>query len=892
MQQALWWYLAVSLIGWLSFPLISRFFPNLPSRGYAVSRSLGLLLWGNLFWLLSSVFGLKNTHLLQGVVLGIYLGVSLWFSRHHLQELGSWFSAQRRFVVAVELLFLAGFVSFTFFRAHSPEIVGTEKPMELAFLNAILRSEVMPPRDPWLSGFSIAYYYLGYLLVALLSSLTSTPSGAAFNLAQGIWFSLAACGAYGILADLLMVRDVGENPRPGGEIPRCILAAALLAPVLLLLMGNAYGFMEMIHSRGLFWQEGSGLVMVSPFWQSLDLRGLDAPPAFQTGWRPDDSGGIPWWNASRVIRDVDFASQPVEVIDEFPNFSFILGDLHPHVLAIPFVLAVLALALEAHLRPYGGPYPFLGWELPFDPGGFLMASTLIGALALINIWDWPIYAGLYSAVMTLRLIRLRGWSWGRGGAFLLFGLGMALVGVLVYFPYFSSFSSQASGILPSLVFFTRGTHFWIHFGPLLVPLLGYLLWVTSSMRMGPRNWRKAVWILGLVMLSLVLFNGMAAWIASRLPDLGPLFMANLGAEGMPIGVLLKEALLRRLTSPGTLLTLGPLLVLGLGLFLSASGHGDHPGVPPVRIFVVLLITWGGILAFLPEFVYLLDFFGKRMNTIFKFYFQTWLLWSLAGGFGLCQIWRQARTEGFTLPALVLGLTAFLFGVFVVGTALFPEALTGRTTVRLPAFGAYILDWVFLLLGLVVVVGAGILLVRGRWAGLICLGAVVFLGVGSVYPLRAVLSRADFFRNTHAVSLDGTAVYRQNEPDLMAAVDWLWKADEGVVAEAVHPDGGSYTGYARISTLTGLPTVLGWRFHEVQWRGGQAEIGSRAEDMALLYETESWEQARGVIDKYNIEYILVAELERATYSVWERKFQRHLDLVFQQGAVCIYQTDLD
>jgi uncharacterized membrane protein len=63
-------------------------------------------------------------------------------------------------------------------------------------------------------------------------------------------------------------------------------------------------------------------------------------------------------------------------------------------------------------------------------------------------------------------------------------------------------------------------------------------------------------------------------------------------------------------------------------------------------------------------------------------------------------------------------------------------------------------------------------------------------------------------------------------------------------------------------------------------------------MALLYETESWEQARGVIDKYNIEYILVAELERATYSVWERKFQRHLDLVFQQGAVCIYQTDLD
>ena len=62
------------------------------------------------------------------------------------------------------------------------DAAGTEKPMELAFINAIMRSPTFPPSDPWLSGYAISYYYFGYVLVALLAKLTALPGAVAFNL--------------------------------------------------------------------------------------------------------------------------------------------------------------------------------------------------------------------------------------------------------------------------------------------------------------------------------------------------------------------------------------------------------------------------------------------------------------------------------------------------------------------------------------------------------------------------------------------------------------------------------------------------------------------------------------------------------------------------------------
>jgi len=115
---------------------------------------------------------------------------------------------------------------------------------------------------------------------------------------------------------------------------------------------------------------------------------------------------------------------------------------------------------------------------------------------------------------------------------------------------------------------------------------------------------------------------------------------------------------------------------------------------------------------------------------------------------------------------------------------------------------------------------------------------------------------------------------------------LKTAPEGVVAEAI---GGSYSNYARISTYSGQPTVLGWPGHEDQWRGSRAPQGTREEDIKTLYTTSDWNLANEIIQKYNIRYIYIGSLERTSMQVREEKFVSHLKPVFQQGSVVIYEV---
>jgi uncharacterized membrane protein len=107
-------------------------------------------------------------------------------------------------------------------------------------------------------------------------------------------------------------------------------------------------------------------------------------------------------------------------------------------------------------------------------------------------------------------------------------------------------------------------------------------------------------------------------------------------------------------------------------------------------------------------------------------------------------------------------------------------------------------------------------------------------------------------------------------------------------------GGSYSysngvDYERISTHTGLPTVLGWVGHELQWRGGTQEMGSRESDVNLLYETGDWQQALSIIQMYQIRYIYIGDVERSTYKVNPDKFSMNLPVIFSNTSVTIYEV---
>jgi uncharacterized membrane protein len=865
------WGFLSTLLGLLAFPFAFRVFPRLADRGYALSRSLGVLGAGYLLWMGTSLGILRNDFSgALAAVLGVALA-SVALSYRNRREIGAWMRQKARTIQWTELLFALAFVGWALVRAANPEIVATEKPMELAFVNAILRSPTFPPADPWLSGYAISYYYFGYVLVAMLSRLTGTSAGVAFNLANALWFALACLGAWSILLSLLGVAQRGARH-----------AAALLGPLFVIVTANLEGFLEVLWSAGLFWRTGADGQPTSWFWQMLDIKDLNQPPTAATGLIPDRF--LWWWRASRVIHDRNLAGASIEVIDEFPFFSFLLADNHPHLLALPFVLLAVAFVLQIflegerqdlRLRPPGegvsdkalqrtvyallgavlglalvrGLWVFraeasagaglgaaggvmiagglvvaigtavlamFGGKLPSLLRGpeILVAAWLFGALAVLNTWDLPIYLSLLFLVL----------YWQASGSDWLAGMGKAalasvivlILSLVAYFPWYPTFASQLSGILPNLFFPTRLPQFAVMFGAMLLPLGVWLAW-----RAGEGWRRRDTWVLLAMSLGIPVFLWLVAWLLSGVAMLAdPLLLqealGQLGAASLNQAT--QAALQRRLTDGWTSVLLSALVGLAALIFLRLRRSRPVGGKPPNAAFVLAMMAIGVLMILGPEFVYLRDLFGTRMNTVFKLYFAAWILLGLSTAYVAVDLWPRSSS----------------------------------------------------------------------WRGALRTLSLLPLMLGLVYPILATWTKTNAFRPPGGLTLDGTAHLAVDHPQDEAAIRWIDRyLPEGVLAEAV---GGSYTEFGRVATHTGFPTVLGWEFHEFQWRGTMEPQGSRKEDIRRLFETRDPSELASLLNRYQIDYVYIGPLERATYTLTQAelaKFPVLMDLIYATEDVEIY-----
>jgi YYY domain-containing protein len=150
-------------------------------------------------------------------------------------------------------------------------------------------------------------------------------------------------------------------------------------------------------------------------------------------------------------------------------------------------------------------------------------------------------------------------------------------------------------------------------------------------------------------------------------------------------------------------------------------------------------------------------------------------------------------------------------------------------------------------------------VRSGLAARMTLAAAIVLSL--FYPVEAAASRLR--QHEGAVSLDlRTALSRRSSADT-AAIDWLEKlaAEGSVVLEAT---GDPYSEFARISSHTGVPTVLGWANHEGLWRSNDAEISQRAAAVRTFYTITDPKSAALVLQKYHVTHVVVGDLERRLY----------------------------
>lgn len=830
MTAFLTWYFLLTLLGWLTFPLTFALFPALTDRGYTLARAAGLLVWAYVFWLFASLGVAQND--LGGIILAlvVLIALSIWSLVTHYSSLVTFFQTNIPLILTAEILFLAAFGFMAFVRSANPELNGTERPMELAFINGILRSPTFPPQDPWLSGYAISYYYFGYVMTAMLAKLSGVNGSTAHNLMTALIFGLGAIGSYGILYNLLDRRPQTADRLPSSAfrlLPSVTLP--LLAPLFLLLISNLAALLEVLHRRGIGWTkdpvtgEWSGA-----FWTWLDMKELSFPPVEPLAWIPDRY--LWWWRASRVIQDYDMLGSHREVIDEFPFFSFLLGDLHPHVLAIPFGLLAVSVALNLFLGGWRGEINLFGARLNLAPQGFLTAALVLGGLAFLNTWDILVAAALIVSAFVLYRAREDGWNWSRLEDLILLALPLGLFSLLLYFPFHLGFSSQAGGILPNFMYPTRGAHLWVMWGTLFIPIFAFLIYF-GVRELAPANTAskladsiKPNWKLGTLLslaitFSLSLLTLLTGWLGSIIEK--PFVDMFLASQNMTASQYLAATSLRRLDHIGSLITLLAILIPTLAFLfpkLPITNYEtlENPKPKIVNHFPLLLLTFATLLVLAPEFVYLRDQFGYRINTVFKFYYQAWILFSLVASFSVATLLQKLNFKANVAFRIVIGLVIF---------------------------------------------------------------------VGLLYPTFGLLTKTNNFKPTFGFNLNDFDRFQRENPEDAAAIQFLLTAPDGIVAEAI---GDGYSAYGRVSMYTGLQTVLGWPGHEAQWRGSYAPQGSRRDDITRLYTTARWEEAQAIIQQYNIRYIFIGNLERII-PVNEEKFTLFLKPVFQKGNTVIYEV---
>ena len=765
------WLLLIETVSLVAVPLGFIVFRGLSDKGFLLSKIMGVLLFAYIPWLLAA------TKLLDFSAASIYLslillaipGLAVFIVMR--RQILSFISERWRILVFEELLFLIAFLAFLALRWANPDLWhpfrGGEKPMDFAYLNAIIHSSTMPPYDPWFAGGFLNYYYFGQFIIATIIKATGILPEIAYNLAIPLLFALTVAGAFSIVYNLTdSIRNRRWERRGASWGPP---AAGIAAALLVVVLGNIDGMVQLVQgtSTVLFTQEP---FPAFDFWRSTRMMPPD-PPGFE--------------------------------ITEFPYFSFLFADLHAHLIAIPFTLLVAGTALSLVLSALRTNTHWLA----LTPLLAIMGLA-VGALGTINSWDYPGYLMLgmgsiglayYSSRkrldMNLLVVTVLG------------GTILAVLSYAAFLPFHDRYVAFELGGHLSKTQTSIHQYLAIH-GLFLFILVSYLLYESQTYL--TRFWsipasRKA----GLLIAGVLLISGTIAWDIST----------DTSYE----------------TSIILLLIIGAILLLGCHRLRNPDEETPH------HLYLMMLMS-GALAIGIATDIVTLNGDIDRMNTVFKLYIESWVLFGLSGGIVL---WLLFTGLGKPWQGYSIGKTLWFISLtlLIISTAVYP-----------------------------------------------------------VLGTRARL--ADRF-STHFQGLDGTAFMENmvytNDPrgpiDLHSdkrAIKWLRSNVQGspVIAEGISP---LYRWGSRVSIYTGLPTIIGWDWHQTQQRFEyQNLIRKRTAQVHQLFTTSNHEEALGILKEHNVSYIYVGQLEdhyypKAGLDKFKQMSQSALELVYDSSGVKIYRV---
>jgi YYY domain-containing protein len=870
------WLVMLWGIGLLTFPFTFLLFRKFADRGYAFSKALGILLIAWFTWTVSSyhILPFNRIPILAGIVL--MLGCGLLIVRSHRQEMASYVRSNLSILLIEELVFLAFFILDLYIRYQNPDLwhpnFGGEKPMDFTFLNAILKSTYFPPYNPWFAENYINYYYFGQLISAVLVRLTGIVPEVAYNLLVPMFFGLTAIGAYGVVFNVVVsarrrLTDTAPNTDQVSNQPSLLVPTlmGILAVILVLIIGNLGEIKLALTGLRDLAGGGSGMAVI--------IRGLklwlvekQALPIRIGDW---------YWTATRAIPDT---------INEFPFFTFLYGDLHAHMIALPYALVVLGLAAHLLLNRSN-----LRW---YDLSAIALT---VGALRAINTWDYPTYLGVIGATMILgmtlssqehetsEIFSWHEWAgqWLRAITLVLFQvilvvIPMSIIGIRLNFEMMIYIAVFALGVILNLRFAGRtwdpyawvqkfGTQFLAIIALSILLFLPYILnyatgYASVEMWKGVRTtFKDYLTVHGIFLFQAATF--LALFILAKPRKETDIKKSGFELSGWAVyfvPLLVIAEILLLVTKHPLLALLFPLISFGVWINLNRSAG-------PEARWAAMLIVISLVLTLLVEYVVLRGDVG-RMNTVFKFYLQAWVMFGVAGAAGL----------GIVIDQLVFqrGPKA------AVSPTEHPSPQPVPTTASRSAF-----NWL-----------------RLAWWGAFTL----LILAGLAYPVAAARAKMmDRYVPGLPPSLNGMdymwgATYYENNQQISlvsdyAAIQWIRAHIKGspVIMEG---NTGLYHWGNRYSIYTGLPTLIGWDWHTKQQYSlipGDI-VDYRISLVQEFYNTLDPARALQLAQRYHISYVIVGELEHAVYDInglnkFEDMVQKGiLEKVYDAYDVKIYQ----
>ena len=722
-------------------------------------------------------------------------------------------------------------------------------------------------------------------------------------------------------------------------------------------------------------------------------------------------------------------------------FSYMLADMHPHVMSLPFML----LAVVGGLNIFGATAGSYLFNLRRAEGilTWLVLALSCGAFIFINTWDYPTFlllvllAALVSeiraGVPTLTVAREKwvgnavklfllggplpenGLTWGRTVRYLGFAARLVVASIILYLPFLLTFTSligdnplpetlnvpilSTIGHIVGIVAWNRTPlyGYFLVFGVFIFPMLSFLAIKAWPYLKNPYSYmadygpetesvpsRFGVSLnigllltglgLGLLLVSEVFYLiGVSVFVCLGLGILA-IPITAIGA-GMLMAYLLEQVRpvrpafeLRVALAAVCLLMIGcgyyqhfelygPLIIcitFAVGILLNENSGvktSSRSNLISSDSFVLLLMILTGVINFAIEIFFLRDVYNSRFNTLFKFYYQSWLLYGLAAAYCL---WRtidwawnlQARQlehnqavvevktarahEPVILPAFsrvgqlqteLVGAGIFQGGISGYQASYSPasvekvETETGPTYTQPYSAEDYdyystaphppleLDNWVKDELDNA---ARQVKNKTGgkhwwRWPWVFVMAALVMGGL--VYTLLGPYEWNGHYAQSQGIN--GEDWYKRDYPGDYDAVQWLRaqaKINPNFRDTMLEATGQDWVDYSLVSTFSGFPTVMGWSGHEIQWRGGnsitRAEVGQRTNDVETIYATTDVNQAKALLQKYKVKYVYVGSIETSAstansgnpknYSAAAlAKFAQFMHPIYNSNGVTIY-----